>query len=508
MNTFLRTVDSVDSYIEAVHFLAENDETGEQAYHYSSKSTFFKGEELFRETVGFETLDRSSRNLLLIPPHGLSYYSGLQGSAFTIARNYYDLRGAVGQSKYLGTVFIDVSEERLNLLFKKMNLGTDARYFLVDEKNICYYTSQEGLIGQEIEDQKIRDLAGADALVFRSEANAYGMRVICAVERKTAFSSLNSIGILLIWLVFAVLVILLVGARLSSRSLTKPIYELMDQMKKVETGDFDIHLPVNSQDEIGILSERFNEMSRELENYINQSYLSKLRQNEAELTALKSQIYPHFLYNTLEIIRMTALENRDENVSDMIEALSEQIHYLIGPVEDMVPLELEIGIIQKYVYLLNCRIRGKVLLSVDVEEGLAPFIPKLTLQPVIENAYVHGLKPKSGSGSIRIDVYREGDLLEIDIMDNGVGMDEKGVQKIQALFESDQPGVKNEYNWQSIGLKNVHDRIRFLYGKEYGVKVTSTVGVGTVVQIRLPYQEPDMTGVLEEKEPEITGSEE
>ena len=132
---------------------------------------------------------------------------------------------------------------------------------------------------------------------------------------------------------------------------------LVNQMKKVGKGNFDIEIPVQSSDEIGTLAESFNEMSRELKKYIDQSYLAQIRQNEAELTALKSQIYPHFLYNTLEIIRMTALEDEEKSkVPEMIEALSQQIHYIIGPMQDLVPLEQEIDIVRKYVYLLNCRI--------------------------------------------------------------------------------------------------------------------------------------------------------
>lgn len=246
------------------------------------------------------------------------------------------------------------------------------------------------------------------------------------------------------------------------------------------------------------MAERFNQMSAALKNYINQSYVAQIKQNEAELTALKSQIYPHFLYNTLEIIRMSALENGDMPVSRMIEALSRQIHYLIGPMQDMVPLEKEIEIINGYVYLLNCRIAGKVQLMVNGKKISGILVPKLILQPIVENAYVHGIKPKSGSGSIMVEITKiehpekpgEGDArkeLEITVMDNGVGMGEDDLTRIQALLDGDEIGIKNEYNWQSVGMKNVHDRIRFLYGEEYGVRVVSTPGVGTMVRLLMPW---------------------
>lgn len=123
------------------------------------------------------------------------------------------------------------------------------------------------------------------------------------------------------------------------------------------------------------------------------------------------------------------------------------------------------------------------------------FVPKLILQPIVENAYVHGIKPKKGVGSIMVEAAvndrEDGEkrILEITVMDNGVGMDQAALDQIQELLAGDEPGIKNEYNWQSIGMKNVHDRIRLLYGEEYGIRVTSTVGVGTMVRLLMPVTE-------------------
>lgn len=180
------------------------------------------------------------------------------------------------------------------------------------------------------------------------------------MDTKTAFSNLRTLRNLMYFILGVSILALVASSVLFSKRLVKPIRAMMEQMGQVETGNFDIQLPVRSADEIGILSARFNQMSEALKKYINKSYVAQIRQTEAELTALKSQIYPHFLYNTLEIIRMTAVENDDNKVSEMIEALSVQIHYLIGRAQDMVPIEKEIEIIQKYVYLLNCRITCKV----------------------------------------------------------------------------------------------------------------------------------------------------
>lgn len=489
MRQFLKTVESTDTYIHAVHFLADSEETGEQAYHFSLRNTFFKEEELFRERVGWENWDRTSRELTLIPTHEADYFNGMSRQVFTVARNYFDLRGNIGQELYIGTLFLDVDVEKLKVIFKKIHLDGTHDFYLVNAQNDCFYARDTSCIGCNLETAGRMPVSDEETLVITTEPNDYGLKIVMAVDTKDAFRQLNSLQLTMYVFVFGCAAALMLASFYFSRKLTRPIHRMMEQMSRVESGQFDLELPVESEDEIGILSERFNRMSRELKNYINQSYVLQIKQNEAELTALRSQIYPHFLYNTLEIIRMSALEKEDFTVSQMIEALSEQIHYLIGPVQDLVPLEKELDIVRKYVYLLNCRIQGKVLLAVNAPGSSGILVPRLILQPIVENAYVHGIKPKNGKGSIRIEAVRRGEKLELSVMDNGVGMEEETLARIRQLLEGDTPGIRNEYNWQSIGLKNVNDRIRYLYGEEYGLQITSSAGMGTIMQIWLPWQE-------------------
>ena len=169
-----------------------------------------------------------------------------------------------------------------------------------------------------------------ERFVIRTPENDYGLSVVVSLDTETAFGDIRRMQQTMYFFVAISVAALFAGSFYFSRRLTRPMHEMMRQMSMVETGYFDIELPIRSKDEIGVLSERFNQMSRALKTYINQFYVAQIKQNEAELTALKSQIYPHFLYNTLEIIRMTALEEEGrEKVPEMIEALSGQIHYLI-----------------------------------------------------------------------------------------------------------------------------------------------------------------------------------
>lgn len=485
VRSFLRVIAGSDSRILETHLLVDSEDLGTADYHYEA-SGYFENLEDFKKAVFYASLDRESRNPILIPPHANTYsYMGTQNMVFTVARNYFDLRGAVGQEKYVGTLFLDVNVSRFADLLKATGAESDVDCYLVDRDNRCFYAKDAALLGTDLSD-KFSD-GGSQYLTFTSQENKYGLRAVIQVEKNAAYATLHSFILLSCWVILAVLAVLLVTTFVLSKSLSKPLSDMTREMKRVERGDFDISLKVTSRDEIGLLAENFNEMSRQLKNYINQSYVAKIRQNEAELTALKSQIYPHFLYNTLDVIRMSALENDDPKVATMIESLADQIRYLIAPSEDTVPLAKELDIIKKYVFLLNCRIEGKVDLEMEVDPDLAALIPRLTLQPIVENAYVHGIRPKAGSGSILISAEKEGDVLEIDVCDNGVGMNEQELQRLKELLAGDQPGIRNAYDWQSIGLKNVQDRLQIYYGPDFGLEVTSTPGVGTVVQIRMPY---------------------
>ena len=438
--------------------------------------------------VEYEALDTDYKKLILIPPHTAAYFYGKQTKVFTLARNYYDLRGQVGKTPYVATIYIDVDLRRMEKIFQSIHFIGNEQIYVVDEDGKCFYSNNEDIIGDNLT-QKLMDIRG-DKRMFTvsAEGKKYGLSVYICMDAETTFSDIYKMRSLMSVCIIAAIVLLFAGSFYFSDRLTKPMQRLVAEMKKVGKGNFDIELPVQSSDEIGELAESFNEMSRELKKYIDQSYLAQIRQNEAELTALKSQIYPHFLYNTLEIIRMTALEDEEKSkVPEMIEALSQQIHYIIGPMQDLVPLEQEIDIVRKYVYLLNCRINGKVKLMVNAKGTSMIQVPKLILQPLVENAYVHGIKPKQGSGSIMIEAHRKEDNLEITVMDNGVGMDQDSIDKILRLLEGDAPGIKNQYNWQSIGLKNVHDRIRYLYGENHGIQITSTIGVGTMISVTLPW---------------------
>ena len=358
---------------------------------------------------------------------------------------------------------------------------------MVDDAGNCCFSTNEDITGRNLRRDGIDyDAPVQNGMLLSQRVANYGLTVwlrVSGIPIETEIARIRSLIYLCLLLSLAALFI---GSIFFSRRLTQPIRTIMNEMAKVETGQFKEQIPVTSHDELGELTARFNQMTVQLEHYTNQVYVARIQQTEAELTALKSQIYPHFLYNTLEVIRMTAVSHQDEMIGRMVEALSDQIRYLIGTVSDVVPLRNEVDILQKYIYLVNCRFDNKVEFQFSCDGLMDTEIPKLVLQPLVENAFIHGIKPMKGKGCIRLLAERSGDDVVLTVLDNGVGMTPEALDNMNALLSSDQPGQKHDYQWERIGLKNVHDRLRYLYGEGYGISLFSTPGLGTVIKVAVP----------------------
>ncbi|MBD5093058.1 MAG: sensor histidine kinase [Subdoligranulum sp.] len=489
MSLFLHYLNKTDATIEATHFLYVPEGGQPILYHRGNYTNTLFDDERFLQAIRAEEIDRESRKLLLFPTHSFDYTRVSDGTknVLTVGRNYYDLTRAIGQERYVGTLLIDLNLREFNNVFEHLELSPDSAVYVVDEDGNCFFSTDASLIGAGLRALDVEfDAPAEEGLLLSQQVEGYGLTIWLRLSGIPIETQLKSIRNLMYLCIFSSLAALLIGSIFFSRRLTRPIRTIMNEMAQVETGQFKHRIPVTSNDELGELTARFNRMTEELEHYTNQVYVARIQQTEAELTALKSQIYPHFLYNTLEVIRMTALSRQDEMVGRMVEALSDQIRYLIGTVSDVVPLRSEVDILEKYIYLINCRFDNKVEFQFSCDALMDVEIPKLVLQPLVENAFIHGIKPMQGSGRIRLTAQRSGGDIELTVMDNGVGMTAGAVRGIEALLQSDQPGRKNEYQWESIGLKNVHDRMRFLYGPGYGISLFSTPGMGTVIKVTIP----------------------
>ncbi len=419
---------------------------------------------------------------------------------FAIARNYMDVSTIESACNVaLATLFADINVNIIDELVEKCNLGKGDFYICSQSEGIYIYSSNE-------EDY----LNGSDPLraygdifegssgyvkvnhqwVFYEEIDEIDALAVLVLDQSEIMGTFfQSRLVLIIILCFACAVLLILYMAFSIR-MSEPTRRLKEAMEQVEQGNLDVRVTLNTKDEMTYVAEGFNKMVERLTDYINQMYVAQICQKDAELNALKMQIQPHYLYNSLDVIRMTALDQGDYKTAELLESLAKQLRYVMGSQADRVLLKEEMDSIREYFVLMKARYEDRISLMIYMadEDGML-VIPKLLLQPIVENAIRHGLRDKRGRGAVAIRVERKPTELEIVVMDDGVGMSEEKVRQVEYTLENHQIGVIEANEVVSLGMKNVFDRIKLNCGLEYGFMVQSALGMGTIVTFTLPIWE-------------------
>jgi len=270
-----------------------------------------------------------------------------------------------------------------------------------------------------------------------------------------------------------------------SNNITYRIIKLINYTKKVEKGDLDFQIEVEKNDEIGFLIKSFNKMTYRLNELINKTYKLEIREKEAQFKALQAQISPHFLYNALDTINWSLIENGDFKTSSTLGALSEILRYSIDDFEKNVSINKEIKQVENYLKIQKSRFEDRFNYSVNIEENiLKEKIPKLLLQPLVENAVVHGVENFKTGGIIKVNGYSIDNKIIIEISDNGAGINTSKLKELNERF-NEKIQDNNKYKTSHIGLLNVNERIKLVYGNEYCMKIKSEVNKGTIIHLIL-----------------------
>lgn len=274
--------------------------------------------------------------------------------------------------------------------------------------------------------------------------------------------------------------------------LAKRLNYILDGMRKITTGDLSVRLKADADgDELDLISYNFNEMCKKLDRYIQKSYLAEIEQKNAELEVLQNQINPHFLYNTLEAIRMKAISNGDREVGKMLYSMAVIFRSQLKDA-DVITLIQEIHYCKKYLELFEYRYQGKFKSVVECPEELINYpIIKFIMQPVIENYFIHGIRAQMEGNEIKVRVEKQEKMLVIHVMDNGTGMEAEVMdQKNQELRENKADTRK------TIGLTNVNRRIKAYYGMEYGVSLlhSDEGGLHVILRVGLEREDEDEKG--------------
>lgn len=428
---------------------------------------------------------------VLLPVQEVVYSSGNKDYVFTVVR---EIRDAASITP-IGIIVFDTSVSVVSKTIQELDAITKGKSMILDHQNKIVYDSERSFITQDAGQlaflSNLQGDQGSFAITLddkpyictytTSPKTDWKMVALVPVKEVTAKATLTRNVTILVTLGisgFALIVSIVI-----SHFLTSPLSKMSKIMKQVQAGNMKVRLNVKYADEVGLLGKHFNQMLGRIDELIGEVADSRLRKKEAEMRALQSQINPHFIYNTLETIRMMAELNDDDRVSAMTYNLGQMLRYSLTKGVEVGTVASELEHLEHYLYLQNMRFGDKFTLNLDVPEELMrlPML-KLVLQPVVENAIYHGLEKRDGPGEIGISAYNLGGDTYFVLTDNGVGMSRETVDKINYRFDK---LIYDKDSKGGIGLQNVNERIKLHYGSEYGLQVESRLGQGTTVIMKL-----------------------
>ncbi len=318
---------------------------------------------------------------------------------------------------------------------------------------------------------------GQDLLIAYDTSRVTGWLTVSVIPYSQLLRNLPMVRYMDLLLALTMIIASIVIASFIAGRLTRPIKKMLVAIQLTGAGDFSTKIPPPPQLEFRILIKKFNQMNEKIQELIKENYESTLREKEAEIMALNLQLNPHFLYNTLNIMNWMAIERNEPEISKMIVSLSTMLQYTVNNKQEMVKLRDDLEWLRSYTHIMENRFEGVFRVEYEVE-GLPGDckVPKLFLQPIVENAIIHGFEAQEQGGRIRICGVAEGALLTFTVSDNGQGMPP---ERAQALLHTDAKG---------IGVKNIAQRVALIYGSRARLGIQSTIGEGTVVTIAVPLE--------------------
>lgn len=385
-------------------------------------------------------------------------------------------------------LLVNYKEEFFQTIFRK-SLPVDGSYFFVVTKDGQYVSHQDsGKIGMNDHFSWMSDIANKGSGTANVQIDGENMIVCYDTSKVTGWISvvvispdqllgkiLTTMRSYLIYSLLTLIIVSFITSYFVTDRITKPIVSLLKAIKKTGDGNFDITVNDKGSKELAVLGNKFKAMNAKIQRLIEENYESKIRENEAEITALNLQLDPHFMYNTLNLINLISVENGQDEISDMIVNLSKMLKYTVKAKKDPVPFKDDWDYLQGYIFIMTKRFEGQFRAEYDIEPTLFTYgVPKFFMQPFVENAFVHAFNTMKSGGIIRISGWITDDSRYFRVEDNGRGM------------TADEAAFALSGESSSVGIYNIQKRIQVMYGEPFGVEIESLPGQGTVVTIRLP----------------------
>ncbi len=398
--------------------------------------------------------------------------------------------------KKMGTMIIKLDKEYLSGLCSAMQKGVWNTAFISSDRQIIVESTvgnnrslNEDIISQIDFDKRIKNINLDGMFIYYVQVPKTNWVLLSYVPSKILYQDATVLRNKIALFSLIVLLFLSVVNAYIALDIIQPINKLVKAMKNMREGETSVQIEVDRHDELGFLKKEFNKMSDRINYLLNSVYKQQLVNKQAQLKALQAQINPHFLFNTLESINwMAQLKNAPE-ISEVVSALS----YIMeaGICRDIKPVTLkaEIDYVEKYILIMNKRFEDKLEFRKKLDiEAMNVRVPRLMIQPLIENAVYHGVENLRNKGIVLIKVYKKDASVIIEVIDNGTGINEDDLKELnQKLTHNKLKSSINDSERKSVGMENVNERIKLLYGEDYGIRVYSKENYYTRVCVEIPY---------------------
>lgn len=469
----------------------------------------------YKETYEYKKCRENNNKLIWIPTNHISIKSSVSPEYNKNMLGVALILKDMETGAEVGMLEIIVREDYIFNIYNKIKMTENTFGFIIDSNGFILSHSDKGLLGTRNEVYTgIRDLlyeSNQGNITYNIDGNKYVLiyntipinewKLVFAVPEKELMKYSESTKYLFIVILAICSLISVLISILVSSNVSKPIEKIVSTIVQYGKGELSVRIRDYEErtDEIGVLSRELNQMAEKITSLVREKYYNEIKLKEAELQALQAQINPHFLYNTLDTINFLAIKHHIPDISSIAVALGDLMRLSIRKDVNTISIKEEINYVRNYMTIQKIRFKDKLSIEYRIDEDIYRYkIPKLTLQPLVENAIVHGIEKKMGNGNIIISGFRDGDYLIISVSDDGVGLDEDHVNRMLASNLEEYAHLKDNIlstptsdskKGGSIGLRNVDMRIKLMFGSKYGLRIRSEAGQGTTVKVVLPFIE-------------------
>ena len=394
--------------------------------------------------------------------------------------------------KPIGYIRFGLKRNYIEKMAKNINFGSDGSVVIFDENlnkisDIAHDSALSKLLKEKPSIGNFSYSEGKNEYTaVHIHSDSTGWTTVGVIPLRYINKDLAGIQYLTVIIIVLTIIIGVTVSVIIAQSLILPLENTVNALEKFSRGDFAVRLKENRCDEIGKLNRIFNKAIKEINELMQKVTQSEILNKEMEFKTLQSQMNPHFLYNTLDTINWLAFKEKQTEICNLVAAISSLIRASISNKKSIITIEQELDYVKNYIYIQHIRYKDRFDIIYDIDESLLKqAVPKLIIQPIVENAIIHGIENSKNKNLLYISVKRENECIIIIVKDTGIGMtDEKVSELLKEPLNAEGDEQKAHTN---LGLYAVHKRIQLMYGDLYGLTVQSQAGEGTTVTLHIPF---------------------